>query len=119
MKIRHNVPPLGLRSEPITPGYQAEVDRSTSKAMVAYERAQRRLRAAEQRLEQARAAQDRAADKRAARAAKRELAVALELVELRREELRRVESLMKAAPASAEHRGVRGFRPVPKPGNAF
>lgn len=119
MKLRHNVPPVGLRSEPITPGYQAEVDRSTHKAMVAYEAAQRRLRAAEERLLRAQAAQERAADKRAALAAKRELAVALELVELRREELQRVESLMKAAPASAEHRGVRSFRPVPKPGNAF
>lgn len=119
MKIKHNAPPIGLRSDPITPEYQAEVDRSTHKAMAAFERAQRRLRAAEQRLERARAAQDRAADKRAARTSKRELAVALELVELRREELRRIESLMKAAPASAEHRGVRGFRPVPVPGGAF
>lgn len=119
MKLSHNVPPIGLRSDPITREYQAEVDRATDKAMVAYERAQRRLRAAEQRLERARAARDRAGDKLAARNAKRELAVALELVELRRDELRRVESLMKAAPASAEHRGVRGFRPVPAPGGAF
>lgn len=119
MKIRHNAPPIGLRSDPITPEYQAEVDRATDKAMVAYERAQRRLQAAEQRLERARAARDRAADKRAARNAKRELAVALELVELRREELRRVESLMKSAPASANHRGVRSFRPVPMPGGVI
>lgn len=117
MKLTHNVPPTGLRSDPIDPAYQAEVDRSTDKAMVAYERAQRRLRSAEQRLDRARTARDLAADKRTARAAKHELAVALELVELRREELRRVGALMKSSPASAEHRGVRGFRPVPTPGS--
>jgi hypothetical protein len=45
--------------------------------------------------------------------------VAAELVELRREELQRVEALMKGVPASAEHRGVRGFRPAPTPGGNF
>jgi hypothetical protein len=119
VKIKHNVPACALKTEPITAEYQAEVDRSTSKTMVAYERAQRRLASAERRLERA---EERKATRLSAikqRAADRELKIAAELVEIRRQELLRVEALMKAAPASAEHRGVRGFRPAPQPGGSF
>jgi hypothetical protein len=115
MRLRHNVPSIELRSDPVSASYQAEVDRSTNKAVLAYERAQRRLASAERRLDRANAKQQRTSNRRAAR----EVAIALELVELRREELKRIESLMKAAPASAEHRGVRGFRPIPTPGGTF
>lgn len=119
MKIKHNVPACALRIEPVTVEYQVEVDRSTSKAMVAFERAQRRLAAAELRLEKAEARNAQRLSVIQQRAATRELKVAAELVELRREELQRIEALMKSAPASAEHRGVRGFRPVPTPGGTF
>lgn len=119
MKLSHNIPARRLGSDPITPAYQAEVDKSTNRAMVAYERAQRRLAAANDRLTRARAKRDAAVSIRVQRAADRELRVATELVELRRDELLEVEALMKAVPASAEHRGTRGFRPVPMPGGTF
>jgi hypothetical protein len=111
MRLKHNVPARVLRSDPITPEYQAQVDRATSKAMVAYERAQRRLKSAESRLARAQSTQSKK------KSAQRELAIALELVELRREELRRIEALMTSVPASAEHRGTRSFRPVPALGS--
>lgn len=36
-----------------------------------------------------------------------------ELVELRREELLELEQMMRSAPASASHRGVKSYRPIP------
>jgi hypothetical protein len=53
----------------------------------------------------------------AARRLVRAAQVAAELVELRREELQRVEALMKGVPASVEHRGRRTHRPMPQPGS--
>jgi hypothetical protein len=84
--------------------------------MVAYERAQRRLVAAEARLERANLAAQLATSRKRAQALDHEIAVAAELVELRREELQRIEALMKSVPASVAHRGTRGYRPVPQPG---
>lgn len=117
MKIKHKIPLCAYRSDPITPEYQAEVDRSTNKAMLEYAPAQRRLEAAERRLRKAEEASRAAGARKKVKAtAARELAVAAELVELRREELQRLEALMKNVPASAEHRGKRSYRPVPQPG---
>lgn len=121
MKLRHRIPTAALRdSDPVTPDYQAQVDRSTAKAQVAYERAQRNLTAALRRLERAdeavlaNAAKGRKKDGALVRAAK----VAAELVELRREELQELERLMKAAPASSTHRsGRKGHRPIPAQGS--
>lgn len=115
MKLKHNVPASAYRSDPVTPEYQAEVDRSTDKAMVAWRRAQRRLEAAERRHLKAKQAVARSSSRTKAR----ELAVAAELVELRREELLAIEALMKAAPAAAQYRGNRSFRPIPKPGGTL
>ena len=119
MKLKHNAPTLRPQSAVITPEYQTVVDRSTDKAAAAHQRAQRRLAAAQQRLERAETGRAKAVNAQRRRDAERELKVAAELVELRRDELKRIETLMKAAPASAEHRGVHGFRPVPQPGGAF
>lgn len=119
MKITHHVPTSAFRSDPITLEYQREVDRATDKAVVAYERGRRRLEAAELRLRKAEDAALRSGDRRKQKERARELAVAAELVELRREELQRLEALMQASPASAEHRGKRSFRPVPQPGRKF
>lgn len=121
MKIRHRVPTAAFGgSDPVTPEYQAQVDRSTTKAQTAYERAQRNLAAALRRQERAdeavlaNAAKGRKKDTALVRAAK----VAAELVELRREELLELERLMKAAPASSTHRGGRkGHRPIPAQGS--
>lgn len=117
MKLKHNVPASAFQADPVTPEYQVEVDRATERLTVAYERAQRRLAAAEERLSRAQRAAETAQHKKNAQSRAREAAVALELVELRREELQQIEALMKAAPASAEHRGTRSFRPVPRPGS--
>lgn len=111
MKLQHHVPARAIRSDPVTPEYQAEVDRSTDKAMAEWRRAQKRLEAAERRL--ARMQEVRIS----ARSRARDLAVALELVELRREELLRIEALMKSAPAAAQYRGTRSYRPIPQPGS--
>ncbi len=113
MRLRHHVPPQAYRPEPVTWEYQSEVDRSSRKAKVLYEAAQRRLERAELRLAAARA---KAPARRAANRHQHELQVALELVELRREELQRLEALMKGIPASVEHRGRGAYHPIPQPG---
>lgn len=110
MKIRHRVPTHAYRSDPVSPEYQAEVDRHTDKAMAAWRRAQGRLAAAEKRLARVRKSVS------PSRARVHEVAVAAELVEARREELQRIERLMKAVPAAAQHRGTQSYRPVPQPG---
>lgn len=117
MKIRHHVRNASLKSDPVSPEYQAEVDRSTNKAQVAWERAKRKLLAAERRLALADA-------KVVARAAlgkptndslARECRIAAELVELRREELQFIENLMQSIPGGgSQHRGRGTHRPVPQ-----
>lgn len=37
----------------------------------------------------------------------------IEVLEMRREELRELEAMMRSVPASAEHRGIKSYRPVP------
>jgi hypothetical protein len=121
MKLKHRIPSQAyFRSEEVTAAYQAEVDASTAKTQSAYERAQRKLAAAERRLTSVEAAARRGSvDAKRARASARELLGAAELVELRREELHRIEALMKGVPSSTEHRGRGAFRPVPQPGRQF
>lgn len=51
---RHRVPTLTFRSDPITPDYQDEIDRSISKLELRYKKAQKALEAAEARAERAR-----------------------------------------------------------------
>lgn len=118
MKITHHVPAHAIRlTDAVTPEYQAEVDRSTRRAEMRHAVAVNKLRAAEARLAKADGKLLLAASVgKTSRAAKREVAVAAELVELRREELRRIEATMKSVPASLEHRGRKGYRPVPPPG---
>jgi len=121
MKINHRVPLQAFRSALVTPEYQARVDRDTSKATVAYEQAKRRLAAAELRQQKA--------DERVLATVTlgqkkrghliREAQVAAELVELRREELLRLEAMMKHIPASVEHRGRKAYRPIPQPGSVL
>lgn len=116
MRLRHHIPIWAIKPEQVTEEYQAEVDRSTDKAMVAYQRARRRLESAERRLQAAQDAATATQRKKNEKAIARELAVAAELVELRREELQRIEALMMSVPASAQHRGRESYRPVPAPG---
>lgn len=116
MKIRHRVPAAAFKSEPVTPEYQSEVDRSTSKAQVAYEQAQRKLAAAERRRTRADEIVIAAAARgsRPTRAQFDEARVAAELVELRREELAALERLMKSSGFGGnQNRGRGGHRPVP------
>lgn len=116
MKITHRVPVRELRSDPITPEYQDEVDRATRSLQVRYEAAQRRLNRAEEKVTVARRRAEAAQSKHRLRDevnARIALRVAQELAELRREELEAIERLMKSSPASAPHRGVASFRPLP------
>jgi hypothetical protein len=122
VKIRHRVPSVAFRgADPVTPEYQAQVDRSTEKAAVAYARAERNLRAAERRLARADArllALSAAGKKSEAAKRAREVRVAAELVELRREEWLILDRLMKAVPSSTLHRGSgKGHRAVPAQGS--
>src|SRR5678815_4881675 len=95
-KLKHNVPPQAFRSDPITPEYQAEVDRHTGRLQYRYEVAERRLAAAELRLQRARIKTVPASAKKARRtAALNEIKVAEELVELRREELQAIAAMMQ------------------------
>lgn len=91
----------------MTPEYQAEVDHDTAKLERAYRAAERRLAAAESRLRKVQ--QDERPNKKTGRA----VAVAWELVQLRREELEQYRRAMVAVPASLQHRGTEGYRPVP------
>ena len=117
MKISHKVPRAAFKSsESVSPEYQAEVDRTTEKAMVAFERAQRRLEAAENRLVKAREAAAMSKDRKKDKHLARQVAEIAELVELRREELRQLAAVMRSVPASSQHRGRGHFRPVPQPG---
>lgn len=117
MKLTHHVPTAALRlTEEVSAEYQAEVDRHTTKAQREYEQAEARLAKAELRRQRHMATQSRQAAAGTLREYRRKLAVLDELVELRREELQRLEALMKAHPASTDHRGRGGYRPVPQPG---
>jgi hypothetical protein len=111
MKIKHRVPAHLLpASDPVTPEYQAEVDRSTAKAEAAYRRAEQRLEREEARLERARG---KAKTKRQLHDVK----VLEALVELRRTELQKLHMMMVASPASSQHRGTHaGHRHIPSPG---
>lgn len=106
MRITHKLNP-GWQPKPeiITARYQTEIDQATHRSERAYAKALRDLERAEARLRQA---QRETGNMRAVK-------VAAELVELRRDELRRLEAMMKSVAASAEHRGVRSYRPLPPP----
>lgn len=109
MKIKHRIPAEAyFKSDPITPEYQREVDRSTAKSERREQDAQRRLASAQSRL--AKALKIKAAPQRA-----HAVLVARELVELRRQELLAVQQVMQSSPSSASHRGT-GHRKRPVPG---
>lgn len=112
MKIKHRVPvALLATSDPITADYQAELDRAAAKAEAAYNRAVKRLEAAELRLAKAQRKQA------APRQHKRQIAELEAMVELRRQELLDLHRTMVASPASSMHRGTDGgHRHVPSPG---
>jgi hypothetical protein len=109
MKITHrnaaanwfNVPPSAV----IEPEYEAEVRRSTDHGEREYQRSQQRLARAETRLASARAMRKPLSRKH--------LAELVAVVELRRAELEEYRRMMTTVAASAQHRGVKDFRPVP------
>lgn len=116
MKIQHRVPDSALTNNMtgrLTAEYQAEVDRSTERLQREYDQEMRRSAAAGRRLTRLQAKGRRATSSRQRRNIEREIRVAWEQVELRREELTRLASLMQSTPAGATHRGDRSFRPVP------
>lgn len=107
MKIRHKVNPNWTRpSEPITEGYQREIDESTAKL----ERRHRHAIAGLARAERMVADAEEIGSKKARN---RALRVANELVELRREELQELHRMVVSIPVSLQHRGTDGYRHVP------
>jgi hypothetical protein len=113
MKRKHRIPVDKLRlSDPVTPEYQSEIDATMERAAARYAQAQRALERAQARVARIRAT---AVEQRRTAAHRRELRIAEADLELRREELRRLDSLMHASPQSASHRGKRSYRPRPDP----
>jgi uncharacterized protein involved in exopolysaccharide biosynthesis len=113
VKIRHRIPVEQLmKSDLITPEYQAEVDATMARAETAYRQAERRLAQEEKRLERLR---KRVLTKTATRKIRRQIQEAEALVELRRLHLRDIHRLLTAAPQSAQHRGKKNHRHVPSP----
>ena len=114
MKRKHKVPTPKWYETPesavVEPEYQKEVDQSTRKAELEYRIRQQRLAVAEENLAQARA--DARARKHA-KATQQRLAELQAIVELRRQELEAFYRQMKSVAASVEHRGRKGYRPVP------
>lgn len=90
----------------LTDTYEREVERSTEKLEREYARAEKRVQQAEARL--GRAQRDTKTK------TKRHLLAELEAqLQIRRDELEEFRRMMVSVPASAEHRGTKGFRPVP------
>lgn len=108
MKRKHRIPPEAyFVSDPITPDYQAEIDRSMAKSATREAAAIRRLEAAESRLVKAERIKAKAQRERA-------VLVARELVEIRRQELLAIQRTMSSTLASGAHRDKRHrHRPVP------
>lgn len=106
MKIKHRTPGnwwTAPVSADVSPDYEAEVQRDTTRAENNYRHAQERLARAEARLAKAQAAGQH----------RRRIAELQALVELRRAELDAYRRQMTSVPASAQHRGRRSYRPVP------
>ena len=114
MKIKHRVPPLELKSDPITPEYQAEVDACTARLERQHYKALKALEAIDQRAERIRLRLERAAAKRITRQAKRaeaeEQAKLARMVADREAELCAVERLMVPADHASRDRRRRVVR---------
>lgn len=110
MKITHRVPVRAVASDPVTPDYQAEVDRCTAQLERRYAQAAKRLEAAERRALRAEA-RSGARGKQKMQPAR--LAALWADVERRRAELAAVQGLMAPAGASKQHLGRKSYRPVP------
>lgn len=110
MKIRHRIPTTEPRSATLDPDYAAEVERHTARGEARYAAAQRRLKRAEARLLALQ-------KQKGARSRARQIKEAAAYVELRARELESLHRLLSTSPASAEHRGVRSYRPLPPPGS--
>lgn len=87
---RHRVPTLTMVSDPVTPEYQAEVDRSMARLERRHVKAQKALEAAEKRAAKAAVAAQNIRDHKA-QVRHRDL---LAVVEERRRELHQIELLM-------------------------
>lgn len=109
MKITHRNPAANWFRVPpsavIDPEYEAEVRQSTERGEREYCRRQERLTRAEARLTRAQRCRSGASA--------RKLAELMAVVELRRAELEEYRRMMVAVAASAQHRGIKDFRPVP------
>jgi hypothetical protein len=111
MKITHRIDGLGSSRNmtgKLDARYAAEVERMTVSRERAFEKAERALGAAERKLSRIQRTKHKNG-----RIHAREIAVAWEIVELRRAELAGYARLMTSTPSGANHRGTKSFRPVP------
>lgn len=110
MKIAHRNPTAAWfhvpESATVDPSYAAEVQRHTDRGEREHQRREARLARAEARLAKAQAVTRQ-------QPSHQHLAELQAQVELRRAELEQYRRSMTSAPASAQHRGTRSFRPVP------
>ena len=104
----------------VDPSYQRRVDEQTESRMLAYAAAVRALESAEKVAQRAALSVQSATTARdKKRRASRE-AVAWAHVQLRWEELERIQRIMSTSPAAASYRGTSSYRPVPvRHGAAF
>jgi vacuolar-type H+-ATPase subunit E/Vma4 len=107
-RSRHNpCPPPWYIPRPVVieDEYEQQIQRATAKLERAYAKAQRRAEQAEERLRRA----------KVRRGIKKHVIAELQaLLEVRRAELAEYERMMVASPASAVHRGIKSYRPVPQ-----
>ena len=109
MKVTHRIPTQELHSAVLDERYAREVEAATNRGERDFKRAVQRLRAAERRVA-------RLETEKPTKRTRKELSVALELLEIRRAELAQISDLMTGIPASSVHRSRALVRPVPEQG---
>lgn len=97
----------------LDPDYEREVEASTMKLEVAYEKAKRRAEAAEKRISRAAHKMEHAKVKRSRETARKEHIAALAEYEARLKELEELQALMTSTPAGSSNRGTKSYRHVP------
>jgi hypothetical protein len=104
----------------IDPDYQRRLDEQIESREKAHGAALRALEAAERAAQQATRAVRAATTARDKKHRASKEAVAWAHVQLRREELERIQRIMSTSPAAARYRGTSSYRPVPvRQGAAF
>lgn len=116
MKPQHRIPYREISynmTGKLDPDYEREVEASTMKLEVAYEKARRRAEAAEKRIARAAHKMENAKVRRSRETARKEHMAALAEYEDRLKELQELQALMTYTPAGSANRGTKSYRHVP------